>query len=100
MKKLEKVFDVMGEIIAVIMVAVYILALANAQWQFITNATLLNIINIALTYGSLLLVAVVGLEAISKRNIVLRIIFYACLAIIVIFLFFPGTYKNLIGLIN
>lgn len=29
MKKLEKVFDVMGEIIAVIMVAVYILALGK-----------------------------------------------------------------------
>lgn len=99
MKKLEPIFDILGEIIAVVMVVIYILALANARWMFIKSDVLLNIIKVALTYGSLLLVAVVGLEAISKRNLVIRIIFYACLAIIVIFLFFPSTYYNLIGLI-
>ena len=99
MKKLEPIFDILGEIIAVVMVVIYILALANARWMFIKSDVLLNIINVALTYGSLLLVAVVGLEAISKRNLVIRIIFYACLAIIVIFLFFPSTYYNPIGLI-
>ncbi len=99
MKKLEPIFDILGEIIAVVMVVIYILALANARWMFIKSDVLLNIINVALTYGSLLLVAVVGLEAISKRNLVIRIIFYACLAIIVIFLFSPSTYYNLIGLI-
>ncbi len=99
MKKLEPLFDILGEILAVVMVIVYIIALANAQWLFIKNDTILNILNIMLTYGSLLLVAVVGLEAISKRNLIIRIIFYVCLAIIVIFLFCPSTYQNLIGLI-
>lgn len=100
MKKLEPVFDILGEILAVFLVVVYILSLANAQWGFINNATILNILSIARTYGSLLLVGVVGLEAISKRNFLFRIIFYICLAIIVIFLFFPNTYQNLIGLIS
>lgn len=99
MKKLEPLFDILGEILAVVMVIVYIIALANAQCLFIKNDTILNILNIMLTYGSLLLVAVVGLEAISKRNLIIRIIFYVCLAIIVIFLFCPSTYQNLIGLI-
>jgi hypothetical protein len=100
MKKLEPFFDILGEILAVVMVVVYIVSLANAQWGFITNATVLNILAIIRTYGALLLVAVVGLEAMSKRNIVLRLIFYACLAIIVIFMFFPDTYTQLIGLIG
>lgn len=100
MKKLEPVFDIIGEILAVLLVAVYILCLANAQWQFITNSTVLKILDIVRNYGALLLVAVVGLEAMSKRNIIFRIIFYAALAIIVIFLFFPGTYQNLIGLLG
>ena len=100
MKKLEPVFDILGEILAVFLVVVYILSLANAQWGFINNATILNILSIARTYGSLLLVGVVGLEAISKRNFLFRIIFYICLAIIVIFLFFPNTYQNLIRLIS
>lgn len=100
MKKLEPVFDIIGEILAVLLVAIYILCLANAQWQFITNSTVLKILDIVRNYGALLLVAVVGLEAMSKRNIIFRIIFYAALAIIVIFLFFPGTYQNLIGLLG
>ncbi|MFR6056143.1 MAG: hypothetical protein ACLUHK_06125 [Eubacteriales bacterium] len=60
----------------------------------------MNILEILRTYGSLLLVAVVGLEAISKRNIVFQIIFLALLALIVVFMFFPGTYENLIGIIK
>lgn len=43
---------------------------------------------------------VVGLEAMSKRNFIFQIIFLALLALIVIFLFFPGTYENLIGIVK
>ena len=100
MKKLEPFFDIIGEILAVLMVVVYILSLANAQWEFITDATILNILAIIRTYGALLLVAVVGLEAMSKRNFILRVIFYAAIAIIVIFMFFPATYQNLIQMIS
>ena len=101
MKRLEKFFDILGEIIAVLMVVIYIVALANAQVGFLSSVPVVEkIINIAIHYGSLLLVAVVGLEAMSKLNIVFRIIFYVCLAVIVIFLFFPGTYENLMGLIS
>lgn len=101
MKKLEKVFDILGEIIAVVMVLLYVVALANAQWSFIpADSFIANAMKIMLTYGALLLVAVVGLEAISKRNLIFRIIFYALLAIIVIFMFFPNTYTQLIGLVK
>ena len=99
MKNLEPLFDLIGEILAVIMVAVYILTLANAQWQFINSTTILNILAVMRMYGSLLLVAVVGMEAMSKRKFLLRIIFYACIAIIVIFLFFPATYQNLLQML-
>lgn len=100
MKALEKVFDVLGEILAVLLVVVYIVLLANAQWDFIPNDTLLRVLDIIRTYGSLLLVAVVGMEAMSKRSFILRVIFYACIAIIVIFMFFPATYENLISLLG
>ncbi len=99
MKKLEPLFDLLGEILAIALVVVYIVSLANAQWNFITSPVLLNILAIARTYGSLLLVAVVGMEAMSKRGLIFRIIFYAAVAIIVIFLFFPATYTALIGFI-
>ena len=77
-----------------------IVLIINANFPFIENATVLNILEIARTYGSLLLVAVVGLEAMSKRNLVFQIIFLAMLAIVVVFLFFPDTYSNLIDLVK
>ncbi len=99
MKKLEPLFDFLGELLALVMVVVYILSLANAQWGFITNETVLNVMAILRMYGSLLLVGVVGLEAVSKRSMLVRWIFYAAVAIIVIFLFFPATYENLLGML-
>ena len=100
MKSWEKFFDIIGEILAVSLVVVYVLSLANAQWHFLDGITwLTNIMALMRTYGALLLVAVVGLEAMSKRNFLFRIIFYAMLAIIVIFMFFPSTYTYLIGLV-
>ena len=99
-KKMEKVWDIIGEILAVVMVLVYALLIINANFRFIPEVTFMNILEILRTYGSLLLVAVVGLEAISKRNIVFQIIFLALLALIVVFMFFPGTYENLIGIIK
>lgn len=82
------------------MVIVYALLIINANFQFIPEGTFLNILEIVRTYGSLLLVGVVGLEAMSKRNIVFQIIFLALLALIIIFLFFPDTYQNLINIVK
>jgi len=95
MKKLEKVFDILGEILAVCLVLVYILWIINLNFAFLPDG-FVEVLNVVKEYGALLLIAVVGLEAISKRNIVFRIIFYLMLALIVIFLFFPGTYESLL----
>ena len=96
----EKLWDILGEILAVVLVVTYALLILNATFNFLTNATILMILDIIRTYGSLALIGVVGLEAISKRNLIFKIIFLALCAIIVIFLFFPGTYQNLIGTIK
>ena len=98
-KGMEKVWDILGEIVAVVLVLVYALLIINAKFQFIPDGTLINILQILRTYGSLLLVAIVGLEAMSKRNIVFQIIFAALLVLIVVFMFFPETYQNFINLI-
>lgn len=95
---MEKVWDTIGEILAVVMVLVYAVLIINANFQFIPQGVFMNILEVLRTYGSLLLVAVVGLEAMSKRNIVFRIIFIALLALIVVFMFFPETYQNFINL--
>lgn len=98
-KGLEKVFDIIGEILAVVLVVVFALLIINANYSFLPDAVL-NVFEVIRTYGSLILIAVVGLEAMSKRNFIFQIIFLALLALIVVFLFFRGTYENLIGLIK
>ena len=98
-KGLEKVFDIIGEILAVVLVVVFSLLIINANYSFLPDAVL-NVFEVIRTYGSLILIAVVGLEAMSKRNFIFQIIFLALLALIVVFLCFRGTYENLIGLIK
>lgn len=100
LKGTEKIWDILGEILAIILVIVYALLIINASFSFIPEGTFLNILEIIRTYGSLLLVGVVGMEAMSKRNFIFRIIFLLLIAVIVVFLFFPGTYENFINIIK
>ena len=99
-KCFSKFWDIIGEILAVLLVLVYAALNINADFSFIPEGTIMNILEVARTYGSLLLVAIVGLEAMSKRNIIFQIIFLALLALIVVFIFFPGTYENLINIVK
>lgn len=100
-KKMEKVFDIIGEILAVVLVIVFALLIIDANFSFLDNvAWLKNIFEIIRNYGALVLIAVVGLEAMSKRNFLFQIIFLALIALIVVFLFFPDTYSNFMGMIG
>ena len=63
-KGLEKVFDIIGEILAVVMVVVFALLIINANFSFLPDAVL-NVFEVIRTYGSLVLIAVVGLEAMA-----------------------------------
>ena len=92
-KGLEKVFDVIGEILAVVLVIVFALLILDANFHFLPD-TVLNIFTIIKEYGALVLIAVVGCEAMSKRNFLFQIIFLALVALIAISLFSPATHHN------
>ena len=57
-KGLEKVFDIIGEILAVIMVIVFALLIINANFGFLPD-TVLKVFSYVQNYGSLVLMAVV-----------------------------------------
>ncbi|MGN0823096.1 MAG: hypothetical protein ACI4NG_04920 [Candidatus Gallimonas sp.] len=99
MKKLEKVFDILGEILAVLLVVVYALWIINLNFDFLPEKVLYAVTLIK-EYGLLLLVAVVGMEAMSKRNLIFRIIFYLFVALIVVFMFFPDTYASILNFVK
>ena len=97
--KLEKVFDVLGEILAFVTAVVWVLVIIDQNFPFLPQK-MVDIFNISKTWLLLALVAVVGLEATIKRNIIVRIFFYLLLAVLIIFHFFPGTYDYLVGLVK
>ena len=97
---MKSFWNVLGQILAVVFVVVFAVLIINANFTFIYNETILKILDIIRTYGSLLLVAVVGFEAMSKSNFIFKLIFIILLAIVIVFMFFPGTYENLIGLVK
>ena len=99
MKKLEKLFDILGEILAVLLVIVTALWIIDSNYHFLPE-WFGGIISIVKEYGAIALIGIVGMEAISKRNVVFRFVFYAMFALIVVFLFFPGTYQYLLGMIG
>ena len=98
-KGLEKVFDIIGEILAVVLVVVFALLILDANFNFLPD-TVLNVFTVIKEYGALVLIGVVGCEAMSKRNFIFLLIFLALVALIVIFLFVPGTYENLIHIVK
>lgn len=96
MKKiLEKVFDILGEVCAVLTIALYAVLIVNANWAFIPEGLFLNILLVLKNYAALAVVLIVSFEAMVKRNFIFKIIFLILLAIIVIFQFFPGTWENI-----
>lgn len=97
--KLEKVFDVLGEILAFVTAVVWALVIIDQNFPFLP-AKMVDIFNISKSWLLLGLVGVVGLEATIKRNIIIRILFYLVLAVLIIFHCFPDTYNYLVGLVK
>ena len=96
-ERLEKALDLLGEILGFLTVALYAVLIINGTWQFIPEGNLYNILIVAKTYASLVVVAIVGLEAAVKRGFIFKLIFLILLAIIIIFQFFPGTWANIVA---
>ncbi len=95
--KLEKVFDVIGEILAFVIAVVWVVSLLNANFHFYDNIEwLVATVEVIRNFALLALVIVVGLEATIKRNFIIRIFFYLLVAVLIIFHFFPDTYEWLI----
>ena len=97
----KKVLDILGMFCAVITIVAYLLLVIDAQWSFLGNVSwLYNILLVIKTYAPLVVVAIVGLEFVSTKGLLIRIIYYAMIALIVISMFFPATWQQLVGLIQ
>ena len=95
-ESLEKVLDVLGEILAFVTAVVWALVIVDQNFPFLP-VKMVNIFNISKAWLLLALVGIVGLEATIKRNIFIRLIFYVLLAVVVIFTCFNDIYKTIVG---
>ncbi len=94
-----KLFDFLGEVLAYVLVVVFAVLIINANFNFIPDGVFMDVLQILRNYGSLALIGIVGLEAISGRPFIIKLAFLLCAAVVIIFMFFPDTYEGLIGLI-
>ncbi|MCM1289786.1 MAG: hypothetical protein NC132_05780 [Corallococcus sp.] len=92
MKGLQRFFDILGKIVALVWLVNFVLWVTNAQWGYMNSVEwLVKIVQGIKDWGALLLVAIVGCEAVARRNIVFKILFLIVLAFCVVFMFFPNV---------
>ncbi|MBQ8451736.1 MAG: hypothetical protein IJ538_03055 [Clostridia bacterium] len=97
----KQIFDVIGGIAAFLTVVVFLLLVINAKWAFIPEGSfVMNVLNICKTWAPLVVVAIVGLEFVSTKHFVFRILFYVMMALVVISMFFPSTWEQVVGFVN
>lgn len=97
----KQILDVIGMLAAAITILTYVVLCINATWEFIpADSFVMNVLKIVQTYAPLVVVGLVGLEFVSTKGLVTKIIFYVAIAIVVVFMFFPGTWNNVVGIIG
>lgn len=97
----RQVLDVIGMLAAVVTIIAYVVLCIDAQWNFIDDGTfVMNVLRVIQTYAPLVVVGIVGLEFVSTKGLITRIIFYVAIALVVVCMFFPGTWENFVGIVG
>jgi len=97
----KQILDCIGGIAAALTIVTYLVLCIDAQWAFIPkDTTFYNVLLIIKTWAPLIVVGITGWEFVSDKNFLWRIIFYIAVALVVIFMFFPGTWSQFVGLVD
>lgn len=96
----KQILDVIGMLAAAVTIIAYVVLCIDAQWSFIpTDSFVMNVLRVIQTYAPLVVVGIVGLEFVADKSLVVKLVFYIAIAIVVVFMFFPGTWENLVGIV-
>ncbi|HEY8424304.1 MAG TPA: hypothetical protein VIL23_06085 [Clostridia bacterium] len=99
-KSLEKALDIIGEILAFLVILCLAFSYINAVFNITDNALLLTILTYVQTYAVIGVVAIVGLEFVIDKGLILTIIYLILVAIVVVFSFMPEVQNQLLSLIK
>ena len=97
----KQILDVIGGIAAVVTVLAFVALRIDAQWNFIESSTVLFkvLLNIE-RWAPLVVVAITGWEFVSTRGLLFRVIFYVAVALVVVCMFFPSTWTQVVGFVK
>lgn len=96
---MKSLLDVLGGIAAFLTVAVYLVLIIHGNWAFLPESVY-NVLVVVRAWAPLVVVAITGLEFVSTKGFVLKLIFIIAMVAVVIFMFFPGTWDQFVGIVN
>ena len=97
---LKAILNIIGGIAAFLTVFVYLTLIIASQGWFTLPAAVTNVLEICRTWAPLVVVAIAGLEFVSNKNLIIKLLFLVALAGVVIFMFFPATWTQFVGIVN
>lgn len=97
----EALFNMIGRLIAIVMLAIYVVRIVNVYVPFLPETgTIADIMNSIMVYAPLALVVATTLETGSKRGFVIQLVLLILCAAVVIFQFFPGVWESFTGYVG
>lgn len=97
---LKKFFSILGGLMAFLTILALAVIFINAQFSFIHNETVLQVLAYVQTYALLATVGITALEFASDKGIVVFVVTALLVALVVIFSFLPNVRDVIIGWIT
>ena len=97
----KQILSAVGCIAAILTLAVYLAFAIHSAWPFLDEAaSYYNVLLVVRVWAPFVVVGITCLEYVSNKNWFIRIVIYAAIALVVIFMFFPGTWDEFVGFVN
>ena len=97
----RQILDCIGCIAAVVTILTYLVLCINSVWTFLDATSFIyNVLLAIKTWAPLVVVGIVGWEFVADKSFVVRVLFYAAIALLVVFMFFPSTWTQVVGLVK
>ena len=97
----KQVLSCIGSLAAALTIIVYLVLCIDSAWSFIAHDSFVyNVLVICKTWAPLVVVGITGLEFTADKNLIIRLVFYIAIALVVVFMFFPSTWENFVGIVN
>ncbi len=97
----KQVLSCIGCVAAALTIVVYLLLCIDSAWPFIDPTSFIyNVLAVIRTWAPLVVVGITGLEFAADKGLITKLVVYIAIALVVIFMFFPSTWSNFVGIVN